>query len=83
MKEIVPDIFEREAIQQGWYISKKYAMIVDRGALKGIKIYQTVLAPEDCIYVHPIIMSEILNNITSIEDGLIHVEGPEEQEREK
>jgi hypothetical protein len=57
----VPNIFEREAIQCGYLLDESY-MVAHSGALKGIKIRQSALAPEDEIIVHPSIKDKILNN---------------------
>lgn len=57
----VPDIFEREAIQKGDKIDNHF-FIFGKGAFKDIKIFLSVEAPEDRIYIHPKMLTTLLNN---------------------
>lgn len=61
------NIFEREATQVGYKLSKDY-ITIEHGLLKGIKLIQTTLAPEDAIYVHPFMLGKILSNIDTINE---------------
>ena len=70
----VPNIFEREWMQQGYknYAIEKLkenALTFTEGPFRGIPIYQTVNAPEDSIYVNPAIMAQILENFVTDVDS--------------
>jgi hypothetical protein len=58
----VPNIFEREAIQQSCKLDETY-MVINSSVLAGIKIRQSSLAPKDEIIIHPSILIKIINNV--------------------
>ncbi len=66
----VPNIFEREWIQQGYTKDavkhmQENALTFNFGPFRGIPIYQTVNAPEDSIYVNPAVMAQMLENFAT------------------
>ncbi len=68
------NVIEKKANELGYSLKDTDYVVIPNSILGNIKIRQTVLAPEDEIYIHPLIMGYILNNdsLNHLVDVFIH-----------